>query len=613
MLNVYVAPIDKPKEAVAVTSDKGRGIWEYFWSYTNSHIVYLQDKDGDENSRIYAVDIASKETRELTPADKVKAQIQAVSHKFPEEILIGLNDRNPAFHDVYHLNILTGEKKLILQNDAFGGFIIDDDYRIRLALKMTSDGGYDLQKPAPADKWSSFIKVSMDDSMNSEIVGFNKAGDTLYMLSSKGRNTAALISVNMETGAETLIAESEKADITSVMQHPLEKTVEGYRTEYLRNEWTFLDKAVEEQFTQLKKVSPGNLWITSRSHDDKRWVVIYEPDDGPVLFYIYDREAKKTQFLFPHRQALADQPLTHTYAVEIPSRDGLKLVSYYSLPVWADKEGKPDKPLPMVLYVHGGPWHRDSWGYNTVHQWLSNRGYAVLSVNFRGSTGLGKDFINKSTLEWGGKMHDDLIDAVNWAVQGKIADPEKIAIFGGSYGGYATLVGVTFTPKVFACGVDIVGPSNLVSFLNSIPAYWKPYLEMFTRRVGDHRTEEGRKFLMSRSPITYVDQIEKPLLIGQGANDPRVVKAESDQIVASMQKKGIPVTYLLYPDEGHGFMRPENRLSFFAVSEIFLNQCLGGRHEEIGDGLKGSSMQVLEGASIIPGLEEALPKVEEAK
>lgn len=274
----------------------------------------------------------------------------------------------------------------------------------------------------------------------------------------------------------------------------------------------------------------------------------------------------------------------------------------------ADGDDHPDQPLPMVLYVHGGPWGRDNWGYESIHQWLANRGYAVLSVNFRGSTGFGKALTNAGNLEWGARMHDDLIDAVDWAIKKEIADPDRMAIMGGSYGGYATLVGMTITPEKFACGVDIVGPSNLTTLLETILPYWQPQIEMFATRVGDHRTEEGRALLINRSPLTYVDQIQKQLLIGQGANDPRVKQAESDQIVQAMQEKNISVTYVLYPDEGHGFARPENRLSFFAVSEAFLSRCLGGRYEPIGDDFKGSSITVPAGAREVPGLEEEISK-----
>jgi dipeptidyl aminopeptidase/acylaminoacyl peptidase len=297
-------------------------------------------------------------------------------------------------------------------------------------------------------------------------------------------------------------------------------------------------------------------------------------------------------------------------AVEIPARDGLSLPAYLTLPASTDanKDGKPEKTAPLVLVVHGGPWARDQWGHNPIHQWLASRGYAVLSVNYRGSTGFGKKFINAADKEWAGKMHDDLVDAVGWAVKSGVADEKRVAIFGGSYGGYSALVGVTFTPKLFTCAVDIVGPSNLVTLLENIPPYWAPFKPMLTQKLADPATEDGKKWLLSRSPLTLVDKIERPLLIGQGANDPRVKQLESDQIVKAMKQKGIPVTYVLYPDEGHGFARPENRKSFNAVAEIFLAQCLGGPYRPVGEDFKGSSIQVPEGAKVVPTLEAELSK-----
>ncbi len=325
-----------------------------------------------------------------------------------------------------------------------------------------------------------------------------------------------------------------------------------------------------------------------------------------MRYYLYNREKKKATFLFTNRSELEKLQLAKMHPVVIKSRDDLNLVSYLSLPPWLDEDGKPKKPLPMVLFVHGGPWARDSWGYRSYHQWLANRGYAVLSVNYRGSTGFGKDFINASNMEWAGKMHDDLLDAVNWAVENGVAVKDSIAIMGASYGGYATLVGLTFTPDVFCCGVDIVGPSNLRTLLETVPPYWKPMMELWATRIGDPRTEEGRRFLESRSPLTYVDKISKPLLIGQGANDPRVKQSEADQIVEAMKAKGIPVTYILYPDEGHGFARPENRLSFNAVAELFLQQFLNGRAELIGDDFENSSIEIVEGREYVPALNEVI-------
>jgi len=329
---------------------------------------------------------------------------------------------------------------------------------------------------------------------------------------------------------------------------------------------------------------------------------------APAVAYLYDRKAGTLTKLFDQRPKLNSAPLVPMQALELKARDGLTLVSYLSLPPGSDtnNDGRPEKPVPLVLNVHGGPWARDDYGFHPEHQWLANRGYAVLSVNYRGSTGFGKGFINASNKEWAGKMHDDLLDAVQWAVNQKITTADKVAIYGGSYGGYATLVGMTFTPDTFACGVDIVGPSNLNTLLASIPPYWKSFFEEFTTRVGDPRTEEGKKLLAERSPLTRVAAIKKPLLIAQGANDPRVKQAEADQIVKAMKDKNLPVTYVLYPEEGHGFGRPTNRTSFYAIAEGFLSQCLGGRYEPIGNDFKGANLKVLEGAANVPGLADAL-------
>ena len=628
VLNVWVAPADAPEKAEPVTRDTLRGIRIYFWAHTNKHIIYLQDLAGDENWQVHVVDITTKEDRNLTPFEEIpgpdgkplrlpngkplrpQAQIVSVSHKFADEILVGLNNRNPQFHDIYRLNILTGELKLIQPNDRFMSFQYDEDYNIRYASQMTPDGGIEIFEPDGRGGWKLAQSIPMEDTLTTSPVGFDKTGTVLYMIDSRGRNTAALIALDTRTGEKKLIFEDPRADVRGIILHPTEKNIQAVAVEYLRVEWTILDENIKPDMEYLKSVSAGDINLTSRTLDDRFWTVAYALDDGPVKYYFYDRITRTARFLFTNRRDLEGLKLAKMHPVVIKSRDGLNLVSYLTLPWWhdPDNDSRPDKPLPMVLYVHGGPWARDSWGYNSIHQWLANRGYAVLSVNFRGSTGFGKDFINASNLEWGGKMHDDLIDAVNWAIENRIADKNKIAIMGGSYGGYATLVGMTFTPEVFACGVDIVGPSNLRTLLESIPPYWKPMMELFATRVGDPRTEEGRKLLESRSPLNYVDRIRRPLLIGQGANDPRVKQSESDQIVKAMQAKNIPVTYVLYSDEGHGFARPENRLSFFAVAELFLARHLGGRAEPIGDDFEGSTIQVPHGAEHIPGLLEALKK-----
>jgi dipeptidyl aminopeptidase/acylaminoacyl peptidase len=428
------------------------------------------------------------------------------------------------------------------------------------------------------------------------------------MVDSRDRNTAALYEFDMETNKQTSLAEDPKSDVSGFIIHPKENKVQAVAFTYERKHWQILDQTIEEDLAYLRTVADGDIEVVSRTLNDKLWIVAYLMDNGPLRYYCYDHEAKKTRFLFTNRKDLEEIPLARMHPVTIKARDGLKLVSYYTLPVDSihDADGIPSRPLAMVLLIHGGPWGRDSWGYNPHHQWLANRGYAVLSVNFRASSGFGKDFINAGNREWGAKMHEDLIDAVDWAIQKGVANSGRVAIAGGSYGGYATLVGLTFTPEKFACGVDIVGPSNLVTLLRSIPPYWEPQVELFTTRVGDHRTEEGRAFLTSRSPLTYAHKIQRPLLIGQGANDPRVKQAESDQIVQAMQDKSIPVTYALYADEGHGFARPKNRLSFNALMELFLAKHLGGRYEPIKDEFKESSISIPAGAKGIPSLMEAL-------
>jgi dipeptidyl aminopeptidase/acylaminoacyl peptidase len=609
VLNVWVGPAGDPDTAKPVTKDAKRGIRQFFWAFTNRHILYVQDKNGDENWHVYAVDLTTRTILDLTPIKGVNAQVEGVSHKHPSEIIVGLNDRNPQLHDVYRVNIETGERSLMLQNDGFVGFMLDDDYTIRSGMRMMPDGSGEILERTPDGYWTDFLLIPADDLMTTQPLDFDKSGKFMYMIDSRKRNTAALVRMSLATKRTTLLAEDPDADIDGAMVHPTEHTVQAARSNYERTRWQVLDPAVQADFDALAKVADGEMSVISRSLDDRRWAVAFVMDDGPVRYYLWDRDTKTARFVFTNRQELEGVPLSKLRPVVIPSRDGLKLVSYLTLPPEV-KTRKPAEPLPMVLYVHGGPWWRDSWGFNTIHQWLANRGFAVLSVNFRGSTGFGKAFINAANREWGGKMHDDLIDAVKWAIKRKVADPKRVVIMGGSYGGYSTLVGMTFTPEVFAAGVDIVGVSNLLTFMKTIPPYWAPMMAMMKLRVGDDSTEEGREFLRSRSPITYVDRICRPLLIGQGANDPRVNQAESDQIVEAMRKKHTPVTYVLYPDEGHGFARPANNLSFFAVTEAFLAHHIGTRCEPIGEDFEGSSIQVPAGASDIKGLEAALKRAE---
>ena len=625
VLNIWVGPANASEKAKPVTNDTYRGIRSYLWSYNSRHILYVQDANGDENWRIYSVNLSSGKILDLTPFKGVRAELRAVSINHPHEAIIAMNQRDPQYFDLYRLNFETGNMTLILKNKEFSDFVIDNDFQIRMASRMTEDGGIQFFTPSnitqsnetPSNitpdeniSWEPLMKVEMEDALTTGFSGFNKSNAVSYLIDSRGRNTAALYAYDMVTKKRVLLAEDPRSDLYSIMIHPLEKTLQAVLFFYDRVTWKVLDPAIEPDIDFLKKVEDGDMSVVSRSLDDRIWVVVFIKDNGPARYYRYDRAEKNATFLFTDREKLEGLVLAKMVPALIKSRDGLDLVCYYTLPPESDKEGDglPEGPLPMVLYVHGGPWSRDYWGFDSIHQWLANRGYAVLSVNFRGSTGLGKSFINAGNLEWGRKMHDDLFDAVNWSVQQRIADPQKIAIMGGSYGGYAALAGLTFSPQIFACAVDIVGPSNLITLLETIPPYWKPEIEQFTKRVGDFRTEPGRKLLVERSPLSYVQRIERPLLIGQGANDPRVKQNESDQIVKAMQAKRLPVTYVLYGDEGHGFARPENRLSFYAIAEAFLSAHLGGSFQPIGKDFAGANLTVPAGAGEVPGLEEALEK-----
>ena len=604
VLNVWVANSETPEAAQPITNDTNRGIRRYFWSYTNDYIIYLQDKGGDENWRAYSVQVDTTEVIDLSPVEGVQTRIQHVSPIFPDEILIAMNDETPQFHQVYKVNIRTGERSTLQTNTGFMGFVTDDNYTVRFGIQTTQDGAVEMLKKQ-GDAFEPFVSIPMEDSMTTSFLELTEDGTGIYMFDSRGRDTATFNLLNLEDKTSQVLFETAKADVNNMMMHPRTKAVEAVSYNYERVHWHFFDQTVSDRFDHLKTVDKGDILITSRTLDDTHWIVAFDQDAGPIKYYLYTLENNNTRFLFSNRNKLDNQPLATMEPVVIQSRDGLPLVSYLTLPIWANKDGRPPAPLPLVLLVHGGPWARDSWGYNSIHQWLSNRGYGVLSINFRGSTGFGKGFLNAGNLQWGKKMHTDLLDGVDWAIAEKIANPDKICIMGGSYGGYATLAGLAFTPDIFTCGVDIVGPSNLITLLNSIPPYWAPMISIFATRMGDMTKEDGKALLIDVSPLTHVDKISKPLLIGQGANDPRVKQAESDQIVTAMQKKKIPVTYVLYPDEGHGFRRPENSMSFFAITEHFLAKHLGGRAEPLGT-FEGSSVTVPEGSEGIPGLTEIL-------
>ena len=530
----------------------------------------------------------------------------------PASCSSALNDRAPEWHDLYSIDLKTGQRTLVEKNESgYAGYIPDLDLQPRLAVKTLDEGGGEIFRHTE-NGWVKLLSYGQEDSLTTQPIAIEGDGRTALLVSAIGRDKAALVRLVLATGTQAVIGENKRADVASAWIEPRSQTPQAYGVEYLNTELNPLTPQAAKDISTLKAALGPEFEVASRTLDDRKWIVVVDDPVKVTSTHLYDRDSGTVTKLFDQRPDLANAPTQPMWPREIKSRDGRTLVAYLTLPPGSDsnKDGVPDKPVPLVLNVHGGPWGRDSFGFDPEHQWLANRGYAVLSVNFRGSTGFGKSFINAANHEWAGKMHDDLIDAVDWAVRGKVAVADKVAIYGGSYGGYATLVGLTFTPDKFACGVDIVGPSNLETLLGSIPPYWKSFYEDLAKRIGDPRTEEGRKLLADRSPLTRADRIKRPLLIAQGANDPRVKQAESDQIVAVMKKKNLPVTYVLYPDEGHGFARPQNRLSFYAITEGFLAQCLGGRQQPVGEDFAGSSVKVVEGAQHVPGLESVVREMQ---
>lgn len=609
VLNIWIAPAADPEAARPVTGSTERPIRQHFWAPDSSAVMYIQDKGGDENYLLYRVDVATGAETTLTPFEDTRVQLVGASTTLKDKLLLGLNNRDPQWHDVHLLDLSTGALTLVLENNAFAGFMADDNLVLRMAMRQNAAGGTDYFRITDnVVEETPFETTAMEDALTTTPAGYTSDGAILYWIDSRGRNTAALFAQDTASGETRLIAEDDKADIGSTLRHPVTGVIEAYAVNYLTTRWHATDPGIAAALQWLGERLEGDFGINSRTDDDSVWVVWNDPLTRPIRTFIYDRTAQTLTPFYTTRPELEGAPLQPMHPVEIASRDRLTLPSYLTLPPGSDADGDgiPDAPVPMVLLVHGGPWARDGYGFNAAHQLLANRGYAVLSVNFRGSTGFGKAFLNAANKQWGLKMHDDLIDAVQWAIDQGIAVADRIAIMGGSYGGYATLAGLTFTPEVFACGVDIVGPSNLETLLETIPPYWAPLVKTFHERMGDPSTEEGRELLRAASPLYKADRIVRPLLIAQGANDPRVKQSESDQIVGAMKAAGIPVTYVLYPDEGHGFARPENSIAFYAIAENFLAECIGGRAEPLGDALKPSSTEIIEGAAHVKGLETAL-------
>ncbi|MFN8671714.1 MAG: S9 family peptidase [Candidatus Sericytochromatia bacterium] len=574
VLNVWIGEIDSDKYT-CVTSDKDRGVINYFWSQDNKRIFYLQDKDGNENWRLYAVNIETKEVVDCTPFDDVQVQILAHDKHFPDKILLCLNKDNPNVHDVYNLNLNNYELTKIEENPGnITHWEVDCNLIIRGFTVAHEDGSLELVvKDEKGENLKSIAKWEMEDTLNSAAVSFSKDGKFIYLIDSRNFNSGRLVKVNLENGEKIVIVEDPLYDVSRVMIHPDTYEIQMATFVKARNDNFIFDPNIKEDIHNIGQLNQGDFVVYDRDNSDNIWLVGFTQDISSVSFYAYDRTKKEGKFLFYSKPDLNNYTLAKMNPLVFTARDGLKVHGYITFPPNAEK-----KNLPMVVNVHGGPWFRDTWGYNPEAQWFANRGYICLQVNFRGSTGYGKEFLNAGDKEWGGKMHTDLLDAIDLVVKQGYADPDRIAIYGGSYGGYAALVGATFTPDLFKCAIDVVGPSSIITLIKTIPPYWSTFLSNFKKRVGDPDTEE--EFLKERSPLFKVDNIKIPMLIAQGANDPRVKQSESEQIVEAMKSKGIEYEYLLFPDEGHGFVKPENRIKFYSHAEKFLAKHLGGRFEE---------------------------------
>jgi dipeptidyl aminopeptidase/acylaminoacyl peptidase len=591
VLQVWVKTVGKDDDK-PVTADKKRGIRQYTWAENSKVLLYLQDRDGDENWHIYGVSLDTGSIRDLTPGENLQARLNATDPDQPDLILVSLNKRDPSLHDAYRLDINTGELTLATENPGdVAGFFADAHLKVRAAQAATPEGGMVIRvRDDESSPWRTFVEAGPEDSLTLDFLDFTKDGKAAYLLSAIGRDTAAVVKKDLATGADEVVAASDEVDAGPVLLHPTKHVVQAVAFAPGRRRWEVVDPSVEADMAAIARLHRGDFNVVNRDHADRTWLVAFTDDQGPVAYYSWDRDAKEGTFLFVHQPKLEGLALAPMKPVSFPARDGLTLHGYLTLPVGVEPKG-----LPTVLMVHGGPWARDQWGYSPYAQWFANRGYACLQVNYRGSTGYGKRHLNAGNKQWGKAMHDDLIDAKRWAVDQGYADPGRVAVFGGSYGGYAALASLTLTPEEFACAVDIVGPSNLRTLVESIPPYWKPMRSIFDTRMGDIDDPADADLLREASPLFKADRIVRPLLIGQGANDPRVKQAESEQIVEAIARSGGKATYVLYPDEGHGFARPQNSIDFNARAEKFLAETLGGRFEPLeGEKVEGSTAVVRE-------------------
>jgi len=572
--NIYVVPLP-PKgktpdfaKARRLTTETKRDIANYFWK-GNDHVLYVKDFGGDENFHVVSVNVHSGQVKDLTPLPKVHASIIDDLLDDPDHVLVTLNKRDPKVFDVYKVNVKTGASTLVAQNPGnITGWVTDHAGRVRAAT--TSDGVNTSLLYRASEKEPFKTVLTTDFRTAVDPLFFTFDNKSLYALSNRGRDKTALVMLDPRTGQESApLFENQEVDLQGAAYSRKRKVLTYANYDTWKMQRHFFDPVMRNIFAKLEAKLPGyDIAIQNENLAEDTFVVAAYSDRTPGVRYVYDSKKGTLTKLGEIQPSINPADMATMKAVSYTSRDGLKINGYLSLP-----PGREAKNLPVIVNPHGGPWARDSWGFNPEVQFLTNRGFAVFQMNFRGSVGYGRSFWEKGFKQWGKSMQDDITDGVNWLVKEGIADPKRVGIYGGSYGGYATLAGVTFTPDLYAAAVDYVGVANLFTFMNTIPPYWKPYMEMMHAMVGD--PEKDKDLLTASSPVFHAEKIKTPLFIAQGANDPRVNKDESDQMVEALKKRGVEVQYMVKADEGHGFHNEENQFDFYSAMESFFSKYLG--------------------------------------
>ena len=581
--NIWVKTVGKDDD-LAVTDAAQGGIDYCHWQADSRHVLYFKDESGDENTHLFQTDIRTLRTRDLTPLTGARAMNPIMEAYYPDVLLIHINARDERFFDLYRLDLRTAALQLDTENPGdVARFYADHRMRVRAAYVTKPDNSAEVRvRDDVKAPWRTLIAWGADE-MNSDftgVAGFSADDAGILVVTSLGANAERLIEVKIATGEQRILGEDAQYDVTDVMVNPVRHSLEAVGYEKERMTWVFLDKGVQEDFDFLRTIRPGDIWIRSRDRSDKTWLVKYAATDSPTTYYLYSRSARKASFLFSEDPKLENVALAPKRPVQFKALDGLTLYGYLTLPV-----GVPARDLPLVVLVHGGPWTRDGWGLDFPVQCLSNRGYAVLQVNFRGSTGYGKAYQNAGDLEWGGKVIQDLIDGKNWVVAQGFADPQRVAIMGGSFGGYAALAALAFRPEEFRCGIAINAISDANLFIATMPTYWSVARARFEMRMG-----KDPEFLKGISPLHKADRVASPLLLIHNANDVRVKRDHADRMAAALRERGKDVTYLLFPDAGHmGGGIPVNLLRRWAAIESFLNKHLGGRVEAPAENEKWES------------------------